>query len=174
MPSPQFTITPSAKIPGLLLIKINIFPDDRGSFREAWQQEKLKAAGLPDFQPVQWNISRSKKGVIRGVHAEPWNKLIHPVVGTVFAALVDLRPGENFGAVQTYEEDEASAIYVPKGVGNSFQATSDDLAYGYLVDGVWQAGLKYPAVNPLDPTLNIPWPIKDYIISEKDKSAPGL
>ena len=64
-------------IPGLLVFDLTVLGDNRGWFKENWQKEKMLAAGLPDFGPVQNNFSfNSKFGTMRGIHAEPWDKFI--------------------------------------------------------------------------------------------------
>ena len=126
-------------IPGLLVVDLPVHGDARGWFKENWQRAKMVAAGLPaEFRPVQNNISfNAQRGVTRGVHAEPWNKFISVAAGRIFGAWVDLRPGETFGQVYTCELGPDRAIYVPRGVGNSFQALEDGTAYTYLVDAHW-------------------------------------
>lgn len=165
------------KIPGLLVLDLPVFEDDRGWFKENWQREKMVKLGLPDFKPVQNNISfNNKKGATRGIHAEPWDKYISVAAGRVFAAIVDLRNGENFGAVETFELSASSAIFVPRGVGNSYQALEDNSVYTYLVNEHWSPGVKYSAVNLSDKDLGIAWPIplEKAEISEKDKNNMSL
>lgn len=164
------------RLKGLHIIELDLFDDERGSFREAWQAANMQALGLPAFQPVQQNVSESKRGVIRGIHAEPWEKYIHVVYGEVFAALVDLREeSQTFGQVETITLDRSQALFVSKGFGNSFQITSDFGVYSYLVTDHWQAGLTYPAIAFDDPDLAIDWPIKEgQIVSEKDQHNPTM
>ena len=122
-------------IPGLLVFDLPVHGDNRGWFKENWQRAKMTALGLPDFGPVQNNISfNATKGVTRGIHAEPWDKYISIAAGEIFGAWVDLRPGESFGQVYTTRLDPSRAIYVPRGVGNSFQALADGTVYTYLVN----------------------------------------
>lgn len=149
-------------IPGLLVFDLPVHGDNRGWFKENWQRAKMVQMGLPDFGPVQNNISyNAKKGVTRGIHAEPWDKYISVAAGEVFGAWVDLRPGESFGQVYTTRIDPSRAIYVPRGVGNSFQALKDGTAYTYLVNAHWSLEQKktYTFVNLADPNLGIEWPI---------------
>ncbi|KFF31852.1 dTDP-4-dehydrorhamnose reductase/dTDP-4-keto-6-deoxyglucose-3,5-epimerase [Bifidobacterium bombi DSM 19703] len=123
---------------------------------------KMTALGLPDFGPVQNNISyNEKKGVTRGIHAEPWDKYISIAAGEIFGAWVDLRSGESFGQVFTTRLDPSRAIFVPRGVGNSFQALQDGTVYTYLVNAHWSLEQKktYTFVNLADPDLGIEWPI---------------
>lgn len=166
-------------IPGLLLFDLPVHGDARGWFKENWQREKMVALGLPDMGPVQNNISfNAKKGTTRGIHAEPWDKFISVATGSVFGAWVDLRPGEGFGRVFTAVLDPSKSIYVPRGVGNSYQALEDGTAYTYLVNAHWSAELKktYTFVNLADPKLAIPWPIplEECEISEADENHPML
>ena len=140
----------------------------------------MVAAGIPDLHVVQNNISfNAKRGVTRGIHAEPWDKFISVACGSVFGAWVDLRQGSaTFGKVYTCTLDPSRAIYVPRGVGNSFQALEDGTAYTYLVDAHWSAELKktYTFVNLADPELAIEWPIPldQCELSEADKHHPML
>ena len=125
-------------IPGLVVFDLPVHGDNRGWFKENWQRAKQTNLGLPDFGPVQNNISyNAKKGVTRGIHAEPWDKYISIAAGSVFGAWVDLRPGDSFCQVYTTILDPSKAIYVPRGVGNSFQALEDGTTYTYLVNAHW-------------------------------------
>ncbi len=166
-------------IPGMLVFDLSVHGDARGWFKENWQRAKMVELGLPDFGPVQNNISfNASRGVTRGIHAEPWNKLISVAAGSVFGAWVDLRPGESCGEVFTCVLDASKAVYVPRGVGNSYQALEDGTAYTYLVDAHWSAQRKgeYTFVNPADPSLDIDWPIplEEAALSEADRAHPML
>ncbi|WP_435770563.1 sugar nucleotide-binding protein [Nocardioides sp. SYSU DS0651] len=166
-------------VPGLLVVRLPVHRDARGWFKENWQREKMTALGLPDFGPVQNNMSyNAARGATRGVHTEPWDKLVSVATGRVFAAWVDMRAGESFGATHTMEIDEGVAVFVPRGVGNSYQALVDGTVYSYLVNDHFQPGRSYPALNLADPTVAIPWPIPldsaEVEISEKDRTNPFL
>lgn len=166
-------------IPGLLVFDLPVHGDNRGWFKENWQRAKMTALGLPDFGPVQNNISfNAKRGVTRGIHAEPWDKYISVATGEIFGAWVDLRPGESFGQVYTTRLDPSRAIFVPRGVGNSFQALEDGTAYTYLVNAHWSLEQKktYTFVNLADLDLGIEWPIplSECELSEADKAHPML
>ncbi len=81
-------------IPGLTLFDLPVHGDNRGWFKEKWQRQKMTELGLPDFGPVQNNISfNASRGTTRGIHAEPWDKYIYVATGSVFGAWVDLRQG---------------------------------------------------------------------------------
>ena len=167
-------------IEGLKVVDLAVHGDSRGWFKENWQRAKMCALGIPDLRVVQNNISyNDKKGVTRGIHAEPWDKFISIARGSVFGAWVDLRGGSaTYGRVYTTTLDPSKAIYVPRGVGNSFQALEDGTAYTYLVDAHWSLELKktYTFVNLADPQLGIEWPIplSEATISEADRHHPML
>ena len=164
-------------IPGLLVVRLPLPEDNRGWFKENWQREKMVALGLPDFGPVQNNIAlNNTRGVTRGIHAEPWDKYVSVATGRVFGAWVDLREGASFGTTFHTEIDPTVAVFVPRGVANAYQALEDATAYTYLVNDHWRPGTTYPALNPADPTVAVPWPIPlaEADISEKDKNAPTL
>lgn len=166
-------------IPDLLIADLPVHGDSRGWFKENWQHAKMTALGLPDFGPVQNNISfNAEKGVTRGIHAEPWDKYISIGSGRVFGAWVDLREGDSFGTVFTAELDPTKAIYVPRGVGNSFQALEDNTVYTYLVNDHWsaEAQAQYTFLNLADETAAVEWPIPldQAELSDKDKAHPRL
>ncbi|MZJ86099.1 sugar nucleotide-binding protein [Collinsella aerofaciens] len=167
-------------IEGLKVVDLAVHGDSRGWFKENWQRAKMCALGIPDLKVVQNNISyNDSRGVTRGIHAEPWDKFISVARGSVFGAWVDLREGsETFGKVFTCTLDPSKAIYVPRGVGNSFQALEDGTAYTYLVDAHWSLELKktYTFVNLADPELAIEWPIPldEATVSEADLNQPML
>ncbi|PZU46381.1 MAG: dTDP-4-dehydrorhamnose reductase [Microbacterium sp.] len=164
-------------IPGLVVFDLPVHGDARGWFKENWQREKMTALGLPDFGPVQNNISfNDAVGTTRGIHAEPWDKWVSVATGRIFGAWVDLRQGPTFGAVFTTELDPSKAIFVPRGVGNSYQTLEPDTAYAYLVNDHWSPDAAYSFVNLADETAAIDWPIplSDVEISPKDLSHPRL
>ncbi|UWX96291.1 bifunctional dTDP-4-dehydrorhamnose 3,5-epimerase family protein/NAD(P)-dependent oxidoreductase [Arthrobacter zhaoxinii] len=166
-------------IPGVVLYDLPVHGDNRGWFKENWQREKMLALGLPDFGPVQNNISFNEKaGTTRGIHAEPWDKYISVATGRIFGAWVDLREGPSFGAVFTAELDPSQAIFIPRGVGNAFQTLEDNTAYSYLVNDHWSAGAQgqYTFLNLADEASGIDWPIplEQAELSEKDRAHPRL
>jgi len=166
-------------IPGVVLYDLPVHGDNRGWFKENWQREKMVALGLPDFSPVQNNISFNEKaGTTRGIHAEPWDKFISVATGRIFGAWVDLREGATFGTVFTAEMDPSQAIFIPRGVGNAFQTLEDNTAYTYLVNDHWSADAQgqYTFLNLADESAAIRWPIplEDAELSDKDKAHPRL
>lgn len=179
VPTTEFTVR-QVDIPGLLVFDMTFPSDDRGYFQEKFQKAKLVSAGLPEaFNIVQNSLSYNKqRGVIRGFHAEPWDKYISVVTGKVFCAYVDLREGSSFGKVTTIEITPSVTVFLPQGVANSFQTLEDDTYYLYSVNRHWNADDydKYSFVNLGDPAINIKWPIplSESIISDRDRNHPML
>ena len=175
-------VVESEKIPGLYFVDLSVHQDNRGSFKESFNRTALLEAGLrslEDFVIVQNNVSiNEKKGTIRGMHAEPWEKYISPANGTFFGAWVDLRVGDTYGNVETREVTPSEAVFVPRGVANGFQALTNSVVYSYLVNEHWSLGAKkkYVFVNFADPELGIRWPlgIDKNLISEDDLKHPML
>ncbi|MFB4348243.1 dTDP-4-dehydrorhamnose reductase [Microbacterium sp. CR_7] len=164
-------------IPGLVVFDLPVHGDSRGWFKENWQREKMTAAGLPDFGPVQNNISfNDAVGTTRGIHAEPWDKWVSVATGRIFGAWVDLREGPSFGKTFTVEVDPSRAVFVPRGVGNAYQTLEADTAYTYLVNDHWSPDASYSFLNLADETAAIAWPIplSEVEISEKDRAHPRL
>lgn len=169
----------ATSIPGLLVVSLPVYSDPRGWFKENWQRAKMTALGLPDFGPVQQNVSfNDDVGVTRGVHAEPWDKFVSVATGAVFGAWVDLRAGTSFGVVHTLRLDPGTAVFVPRGVGNAYQTLESATSYTYLVNDHWSLASRnqYTFVNLADPTLGIPWPIPlgRAIMSQADANHPRL
>ncbi len=164
-----------APIAGMKVVHLDVHGDNRGWFKENWQRTRMVEAGLPDFGPVQHNVSFNETaGTIRGLHAEPWDKFVSVVTGRVFAAWVDLRPGDGFGTTFWIEIDSSVAVFVPRGVANSYQTLEENTTYSYLVNDHWRADAHYVNVSLLDESLEIPWPLPVTQMSEKDKGHPPL
>lgn len=165
-------------IPGLIIFDLTVLGDNRGWFKENWQREKMLAIGLPDFGPVQNNFSfNGKRGTMRGIHAEPWDKFISVGSGSFFGAWVDIRENSpTYGKTFTATIDTSKAIFVPAGVANSYLTLEDNTVYSYLVNDHWYPDASYSFVNAIDPSLNIDWPIptSEWEMSEKDKNHPML
>jgi len=167
----------STPIPGLTVWELPVHGDNRGWFKENWQREKMTAAGLPDFGPVQNNVSfNDAVGTTRGIHAEPWDKFVSVATGRIFGAWVDLREGPTFGTVFTCEIDPSRAVFVPRGVGNAYQTLEADTAYAYLVNDHWSPDAEYTFLNLADDTVAIAWPIplEEAELSAKDAAHPRL
>ncbi|KAA0103192.1 bifunctional dTDP-4-dehydrorhamnose 3,5-epimerase family protein/NAD(P)-dependent oxidoreductase [Mycolicibacterium sp. P1-5] len=164
-------------IPGLVIWDLPVHGDNRGWFKENWQREKMIDAGMPDFGPVQNNVSFNESaGTTRGIHAEPWDKYISVATGRIFCAWVDLRDGPTFGTVVTAEIDPSRAAFVPQGVGNGFQTLEPNTAYTYLVNDHYSPDGVYSSLNPADETVAIDWPIPldQAELSAKDRAQGPL
>ena len=169
-----------SNIEGLKVISAKMVTDDRGTVRELF-----RGSVYADVLPAEvnsWkqiNLTRTKKGAVRGLHGEAMNKLVTVAYGSVFGAYVDTRPGSStFGAVQTVHITPGVQVFVPQGVCNGFQAL-EDTEYLYFFDNEWAPGMPGTALCPLDPELDIKWPIAVDTtdlnqISEKDSKAPTL
>lgn len=164
-------------IEGLLILERPTLADERGFFREIFHKDELEEVLGVKFDGVQLNHSRSNPGVLRGIHAERWNKIISPVNGSVFLAIVDIRPeSATFGKFETFtiNDENRFSLFLPNGMANSICVIGDTpVDYFYLVDAYY-TGQDTRAVAWDDPDLNIPWPIKNPIISERDKNNPKL
>ncbi len=171
-----------AEIPGMLEFDIPVHGDNRGWFKENFQKEKMVPLGFPKSffaeGKLQNNVSFSRQGVLRGLHAEPWDKYISVADnGKVLGAWVDLRAGDSFGHVYQTVIDASKGIFVPRGVANGFQVLSETVSYSYLVNDYWALELKpkYAFVNYADPTLGIEWAdVAHAEVSEADKNHPLL
>jgi len=167
-------------IPQLLVYKGEIFEDNRGFFHEIVELRDLEKVLGKKINVVQSNHARSKPGVIRGFHAEPWEKIVYVAKGEVMAVIVDFRTdSETFGkAVKIMLGDNHfNTLYLPLGMGNSLCAVgSGDAEYIYLITSYFE-GKQTPAVYYNDPMLTKQfggWPIENPIVSEKDASYPTL
>ena len=168
----------STFIEGLLVIRPNIFPDDRGLFFESFHESRYREIGI-DYPFVQDNFSHSKKGVLRGMHfqkAQPQGKLVSVVNGEVFDVAVDLRPeSTTFGKYYSIHltSSERNQLWMPPGFAHGFCVLSDEVDLIYKCTDFYspsdEVGLMWN-----DPALNIDWPISNPIISEKDENNLGF
>lgn len=170
-------IITKTSIPGLLVIERPMYPDERGFFREVFRLKELVEAIGEKFNIVQANHSYSLPRVIRALHAENWNKLVYPITGKAFTAVVDIRPdSETFGKheVFTFDDDSRRALFIPKGLANSICVLGDSpVDYLYLVDAYYK-GDDTRAIAWDDPDIGVKWPVKDPIISDRDRANPKL
>lgn len=161
-------------IKGAKLLFGVVHEDHRGTFTETHKDSDMKTFGLPE-RFVQSNVSISKKGVIRGLHAQkvnPQGKLIRCLSGKILDVIVDARPDSpTFGAIfqQHLGGDKTRdlAIYAPPGCLHGFCAIEDNSTVLYHCtteyDPVSDGG-----VSPFDPRLNIQWPVNPELVSAKD------
>ena len=169
------------EIERVIIIEPTVFTDDRGYFMETYQYQEFKNAGI-DCNFVQDNQSKSKKGVLRGLHAQknfPQAKLVRVISGEVYDVAVDLRNGsKTYGKyVGTFlSAENKRQFFVPRGFAHGFLVLSDEAEFVYKVDDFYHPGDE-AAIAFDDPEININWPIgkgMEIILSEKDKHNPKL
>lgn len=165
-------------IPGLLVIEPVVHGDARGFFMETWHASRYREHGLPD-RFVQSNLSRSGRGVIRGLHyqyPEPQGKLVSVLEGRVFDVAVDIRRGSpSFGqwaGVELSAENQRQ-MYVPEGFAHGFCVLGDSALLSYLCTAEYRAAYD-AAVAWNDPDIGIRWPLEQGQLSGKDAAAPRL
>ena len=152
-------------IDGLVIRKLQVHGDNRGWFKENW-------AGQPPMRVEQNNVSfNASRGATRGMHAEPWDKYVSVATGRVFGAWVDLREDSpTFGAKFGCEIGPDTAVFVPRGVANGFQALEDGTTYIYLCNARWSPDAQYAFCSYRE----IEWPLEPTEVSEKDLAHPPL
>ena len=186
-PNPKLNIKDNiyrTRIDGLYFFSNIHHHDDRGYFSEVAHANRIEKLTNEQFKVAQVNHSRSKTNVIRGMHAEGWNKLVTVISGVCFCALADIRPDSpTFSKVETFVLGDgpqalAGSLFVTQGIANSLCVIQGPSDYIYLVDKLYQNRDKSndQAISIFDPDLNIDWPItKDkIIISDRDKQTITL
>jgi dTDP-4-dehydrorhamnose 3,5-epimerase len=170
--------TPTA-VPDAYLLTPTQHGDDRGVFLEWFRSEHLDALGHP-FTLAQANASVSRPGVVRGIHyadVPPGQaKYVTCVRGAVLDVVVDLRAGSpTFGAWDAIRLDDAdrAVLYLAEGLGHGFCALEPHSTVVYLCSDVYRPGAEH-GVHPLDPVLDIDWPVESPVLSPKDAAAPSL
>jgi len=166
----------TTNLPDVLIIESEIYRDNRGYFTETFNFEKFQeVAG--DFNIMQANQSKSKHGVIRGLHFQtpPFTqaKLVHVVKGEVLDIIVDIRTDSpTFGQHMSIilNGSNKTRLYVPKGFAHGFITLSKDAIFQYYVDGTYapnfESGIRFD-----DKTLNIDWKLKrNIVLNDKDKN----
>ena len=162
----------------VLLIDTQTIEDQRGYFREIFQDQKFGNIGISQ-NFVQDNLSRSKKGVLRGLHyQEPsaQGKLIQVIQGKIFDVAVDIRKGSpQFGQWVGLELSDASGnmIWIPEGFAHGFAILSETADVIYKVTDFWAPEAEH-IIRWNDPAIGIDWPIDDPILADKDANAPTL
>ena len=168
-------------IQGLVIVEPTVFGDDRGYFMETYNYNDFKEAGL-DMVFVQDNQSKSKKGVLRGLHFQkknPQGKLVRAISGEVYDVAVDLRRGsETYGQWRgvLLSAENKRQFYVPEGFAHGFLVMSDTAEFAYKCTSFYdpsdEGGLMYN-----DPDIGVEWPIAedmDILLSDKDKKNPSF
>ncbi len=167
------------RINGALLFRPQPHVDERGFFSRTFDAAVARAAGIDPAGFAQDSVSRSVKGVIRGMHlrrAEGESKLVRCSYGAVFDVIVDLRSASpTYGNWESFElrDDEQVTLYVPAGCAHGFQALTDPADVSYRIDRPHDPS-EDVAIAYNDPELAIPWPLPVSRISARDSAAPSL
>ncbi len=165
-------------IPDVVVVEPDVHRDERGFFVETWRADRWPEGGIAG-PFVQDNHSRSSRGILRGLHAQvehPQGKLVRCIAGSVFDVAVDLRPGSpTFGkyVAETLSAENFKQMWVPPGFVHGFCVTSESAEFEYRCTDFYAPGDEI-TVAWNDPTLAIPWPITDPILSEKDQRGLSL
>src|ERR1700722_11787530 len=168
----------SRHLNGVVVLAPQVFEDARGFFMEAYRADQFRELGLPtDF--VQDNHSRSKQGVLRGLHFQwdpPMGKLMRVTYGTAFLVAVDIRKGSpTLGKWFGIEVSAANKklVWAPAGFARGFCVLSDFAELQYKCTGLYsnkgESGIRWD-----DPEIGVEWPVKEPTLSDKDKNAQTL
>ncbi|MFH1262114.1 MAG: dTDP-4-dehydrorhamnose 3,5-epimerase [Pseudomonadota bacterium] len=170
-------IVPTA-IPEVLAIEPAIYRDERGYFLQTWHRNEYGSAGIPT-EFVQDSVSRSVRGVLRGLHFQNPNaqgKIVTATAGAVFDVVVDVRRGSpTFGkwVEKELSSDNRVQLWIPPGFAHGFCVLSEsaDLSYKFTAhyDPAGERCIRWD-----DPELGIAWPVADPIVSPKDRESPRL
>jgi dTDP-4-dehydrorhamnose 3,5-epimerase len=165
-------------IPDLLLVRHDVHRDPRGFFMEVFRQDQFAAAGLPD-RFVQFNHSRSTRGVVRGLHFQwdpPVSKMMRVIFGTAFLVAVDIRHdsparGQWFGI--ELSAGDATQLWAPPGFARGFAVLSEEAEIQYFCTGIYNPACE-SGIRWNDPEIGIQWPVADPILSDKDRTAQSF
>jgi len=165
-------------LPGTLVIEPQVFGDARGYFYESYNEASYREAGIAAHF-VQSNVSRSAKGVLRGLHYQwpnPQGKLVSVLEGEVYDVAVDIRRGSpHFGqwVGVMLTADNHRHFWIPEGFAHGFCVLSDAATFVYQCtapyDRTGDAGIRWN-----DADIGIDWPISAPLLSDKDARAPFL
>lgn len=167
------------ELPGVVIIEPKVFGDHRGFFLETFSAERYREEAGISLPFVQDNLSRSQKGVLRGLHfqkSKPQGKLVSVTRGAVYDVAVDINPSSaTFGQYVGVElsEDNHRQLYVPPGYAHGFCVLSEVADFSYKCTDYYhpedEGGIAWDC-----PKVAIDWPIAEPQLSDKDKAYPGL
>jgi len=160
----------------VVVLETPTFEDDRGYFHEAFRLRDLEDYLGRTIPFVQVNHSRSRRNVLRGLHAENWDKLVYVPFGEVFTAVADIRPwSPTFGQVETFhfKDRNRPTVFLPAGLAHGYYVIGDTADYLYQVTNYYD-GTDTRAVAWNDADLAVPWPTRAPILSERDRNNPTL
>ncbi|MFH9350834.1 dTDP-4-dehydrorhamnose 3,5-epimerase family protein [Kitasatospora sp. NPDC017646] len=172
-------VTRVPAIAGAYLFEPTPYADERGFFCRTFDAEVLRSVGLDPNAFVQHSVSRSARGVLRGLHLRSGAgeaKLVRCSYGRVFDVVVDLRTDSPTHRGQAFFElsgDTQASVYVPAGCAHGFQALTGTADVSYRIDRPHDPAEDVTIAFD-DPELAIPWPLPATSMSERDREAPGL
>ena len=167
------------RIDGALLFRPDPHVDERGFFCRTFDADVLRAAGIDPTAFVQHSLSRSGRGVVRGLHVRRGNgeaKLVRCSYGAILDVIVDLRPvSPTYRNWESFElrDDEQVSLYVPAGCAHGFQALTDPADVSYGIDRPHDPAEDVTIAFD-DPELAIPWPLPVTAMSQRDRLARPL
>lgn len=170
--------SPSEKIPEIIIIEPDIFEDDRGFFMEMYHLEKFRQAGVREHF-LQDNRARSKKNTLRGLHYQikkPQGKLVWALSGMIFDVAVDIRKNsQTFGrwVGMILSDENKMSLYLPPDFAHGYCVLSDEAEILYKCTDLYAPQYER-CIRWDDPALAIDWPVKEPLLSAKDKNAPYL
>ena len=163
---------------GVVIIEPRVHGDERGFFQESWKASSYGEHGLPTtFR--QANVSRSSRGVLRGLHyqtRQPQGKLVSVMEGRIFDVAVDIRSGSpSFGQWAGVELSAQNhrQLYIPEGFAHGFIVLSESALFHYHCTTEYAAQFD-AAIAWNDPDIAVKWPIEPLAVSERDRQAPLL
>jgi dTDP-4-dehydrorhamnose 3,5-epimerase len=165
---------------GAYLVQLELISDDRGFFARTWDQREFSAKGL-DARVVQCNVSfNPRRGTVRGMHLQrpphEETKLVRCTRGKIFDVIVDMRSDSStkhhWQGVELTSEN-GLMLYVPHGFAHGYQTLEDNSEVSYQVSEFYHPESER-RLRWNDPVVGIMWPITEIIISDKDRTAPGL
>ena len=162
------------ELPDVLLIKPQVFGDERGYFKETFHAERYAASGMR-LPFVQDNLSRSRRGTLRGLHLQnphAQGKLVSVLEGEVFDVAVDVRVGSpTFGRFVSalISDKNHHQIYIPPGFAHGFCVTSESALFAYKCTDLYHPEAEL-GVAWNDPAIGISWPVASPLVGAKDQN----
>ncbi|MPY97770.1 MAG: dTDP-4-dehydrorhamnose 3,5-epimerase [Actinophytocola sp.] len=170
---------PVAGVAGVYRFEPAPHRDERGFFSRTFDRDVVRSVGIDPDGFAQDSVSRSRRGVVRGMHVRSGAgeaKLVRCSYGRIFDVVVDLRPGSPTYRNQEHfllDGDSQVSLYVPAGCAHGFQALTEPADVSYRIDRAHDPREDVTVAFD-DPELAIPWPLPVTVLSERDKAALSL
>ncbi len=171
----RFNLT---ELEGVILVEPRVHGDDRGFFVETYHEQRYVAGGIAE-RFVQDNHSKSRRGTLRGLHAQhsrPQGKLVRAIEGEIFDVAVDVRRGSpTFGhwVGEILSAENFHQLYVPPGFVHGFCVLSESAQVEYKCTDFYDQDDEYGIIWN-DPDIALDWPIDEPLLSDRDRAAPTL